>query len=148
MNTENINLPASFRVIGVGIGIEEVIKKVKSLELDGVSAETANVFWSVNHDENLNSDEIRLSTILAGQEIRDVKESSTAAIQIVELCHTPGHPWRGSLFHQTVSHSASIKALIGVVIGCDIQHRFRAQAIKDVIKANDELLDHLFEDDD
>ncbi|MBJ2198768.1 MAG: hypothetical protein HFJ90_06235 [Muribaculaceae bacterium] len=69
MNTENINLPASFRVIGVGIGIEEVIKKVKSLELDGVSAETANVLWSVNHDENLNSDEIRLSTILAGQEI-------------------------------------------------------------------------------
>ena len=54
---------------GVGIGIEEVIKKVKSLELDGVSAETANVLWSVNHDENLNSDEIRLSTILAGQEI-------------------------------------------------------------------------------
>lgn len=46
------------------------------------------------------------------------------------------------------SHSASIKALIGVVIGCAIQHRFRAQAIKDVIKANDELLDHLFEDDD
>ena len=34
MNTENINLPASFRVIGVGIGIEEVIKKVKSLELE------------------------------------------------------------------------------------------------------------------
>ena len=31
--------------------------------------ETANVLWSVNHDENLNSDEIRLSTILAGQEI-------------------------------------------------------------------------------
>lgn len=47
MNTENINLPASFRVIGVGIGIEEVIKKVKSLELDGVSAETANVLWSL-----------------------------------------------------------------------------------------------------
>lgn len=39
MNTENINLPASFRVIGIGTGIEGVIKKVKSLELDGVSAE-------------------------------------------------------------------------------------------------------------
>ena len=45
-------------------------------------------------------------------------------------------------------HSASIKALIGVVIGCAIQHRFMAPAIKDVIKANDELLDHLFEDED
>ena len=39
MNTENINQPASFRVIGVGIGIEEVINKVKSLGLDSVSAE-------------------------------------------------------------------------------------------------------------
>ena len=46
------------------------------------------------------------------------------------------------------SHSASIKALIGVVIGCVIQHRFMASAIKDVIKANEELLDQLFEDDD
>lgn len=45
-------------------------------------------------------------------------------------------------------HSASIKALIGVVIGCTIQHRFMASAIKDVIKANEELLDHLFEDND
>lgn len=35
-------LPASFRVIGVGTGIEEVIKKIKSLELDGVSAEIAD----------------------------------------------------------------------------------------------------------
>lgn len=43
---------------------------------------------------------------------------------------------------------ASIKAIIGVVIGCAIQHRFMAQAIKDVIKAKEELLDHLFEDDD
>lgn len=42
MNTENINLPASFRVIGIGTGIEGVIKKVKSLELDGVSAEIAD----------------------------------------------------------------------------------------------------------
>ena len=41
MNTENINFPASFRVIGVGTGIEEVIKKVKSLGLDGVSTEIA-----------------------------------------------------------------------------------------------------------
>lgn len=30
--------------------------------------ETVNVLWSVNHDENLNSDEIRLFTILAGKE--------------------------------------------------------------------------------
>ena len=45
-------------------------------------------------------------------------------------------------------HSASIKALIGVVIGCAIQHCFMVPAIKDVIKANDELLDHLFDDED
>ena len=31
--------------------------------------ETVNVLWSVNHDENLNSDEIRLSTIMAGKEV-------------------------------------------------------------------------------
>lgn len=45
-------------------------------------------------------------------------------------------------------HSASIKALIGVVIGCAIQHRFMTSAIRDVIKANESLSDHLFEDED
>ena len=45
-------------------------------------------------------------------------------------------------------HSASIKALIGVIIGCAIQHRFMAPAIKNTIKANEELLDRFFEDDD
>lgn len=45
-------------------------------------------------------------------------------------------------------HSASIKAFIGVVIGCAIQHRFMAPAIKNTIKANEELLDRFFEDDD
>ena len=45
-------------------------------------------------------------------------------------------------------YSASIKALIGVVIGCAIQHRFMAPAIKDVIKANKKLFDHLYEDED
>lgn len=45
-------------------------------------------------------------------------------------------------------HSALPKALIGVVIGCAIQHRFMAPAINNTIKANEELLDHLFEDED
>lgn len=45
-------------------------------------------------------------------------------------------------------HSASIKALIGVVIGCVIQHHFMAPAIKNTIKANEELFDRFFEDDD
>lgn len=45
-------------------------------------------------------------------------------------------------------HSASIKALIGVVIGCAIQHRFMAPAIKNTIKANEKLLDRFIEDDD
>ncbi|MDE7386923.1 MAG: hypothetical protein K2N28_07265 [Muribaculaceae bacterium] len=44
-------------------------------------------------------------------------------------------------------HSATIKALIGVVIGCALQHRYMAPAIKDVIKAGEELFDHLFEDE-
>lgn len=45
-------------------------------------------------------------------------------------------------------HSASIKALIGVVIGCAIQHRYMAPAINNTIKANEELIDRFFEDDD
>ena len=39
MNTENINLPASFRVIGVGHGIENVISKVNSFGFEEISAE-------------------------------------------------------------------------------------------------------------
>ena len=45
-------------------------------------------------------------------------------------------------------HSETIKTLIGVVIGCAIQHRFMVPAIKNLIKASDEFIDHLFEDDD
>ena len=45
-------------------------------------------------------------------------------------------------------HSASIKALIGVVIGFALQHRFMVPAIKNTIKASEELLDKFFEDDD
>ena len=41
-----------------------------------------------------------------------------------------------------------VKVMTGAVIGCAIQHRFMVPAIKDVIKANEELLDHLFENDD
>ena len=44
--------------------------------------------------------------------------------------------------------SASIKALIGIVIGCAIQHRFMPPAIKDTIKANEELSEQMFEDED
>ena len=39
MNTENINFPASFRVIGVGHGIENVINEINSFGFEGVSAE-------------------------------------------------------------------------------------------------------------
>ena len=39
MNNQNANLPASFRVIGVGHGIEDTISKVKSFGFEGVSAE-------------------------------------------------------------------------------------------------------------
>ena len=42
MNTENLIFPVSFRVIGVGIGIEEVINEVKALGIDGMSAETVD----------------------------------------------------------------------------------------------------------
>ncbi|MDE6786818.1 MAG: hypothetical protein K2J46_07260 [Muribaculaceae bacterium] len=45
-------------------------------------------------------------------------------------------------------HLVTVKALMGVVIGFAIQHRFMAPVIKDVVKANDELLDHKFVDED
>ena len=60
MNIENKHFPASFRVIGVGHGIENVINEINSF---------GNVIWSVNKDEKLNGDEIRLSVILAGKEV-------------------------------------------------------------------------------
>ena len=53
MNNQNANLPASFRVIGVGTGIEEVINKVMSLGLDGVSAEIAgHPYECIPNDED------------------------------------------------------------------------------------------------
>lgn len=39
MNTENIDFPASFRVIGVGHGIKNVINEINSFGFEGVSAE-------------------------------------------------------------------------------------------------------------
>ena len=39
MNTENKHFPASFRVIGVGHGIENVINEINSFGFEGVSAE-------------------------------------------------------------------------------------------------------------
>lgn len=45
-------------------------------------------------------------------------------------------------------HSASLKAIIGVVIGCAIQHRYLVPTIKNTVKANEELLDRIFEDED
>ena len=53
MNNEVQDFPASFRVIGVGTGIEEVINKVKSLGLDGVSAEIAEYpYECIPNDED------------------------------------------------------------------------------------------------
>lgn len=40
------------------------------LELMSGLPETVSALWSLNHDENLSSDEIRLSAILAGEEVR------------------------------------------------------------------------------
>lgn len=61
-NLDSINkqeFPASFRVIGVGTGIEEVIKEVNSLGLDGVSAEIAGPPY-----ECIPNDEDKLSIII------------------------------------------------------------------------------------
>lgn len=53
MNTENFDLPTSFRVIGVGTRIEDVINKVKSLGLDGVSTEIAeSPYECIPNDED------------------------------------------------------------------------------------------------
>ena len=59
MKSENINLPTSFRVIGVGIGVKEVINKVKSMELDGVSTEIAE-----HPHECIPNDEDKLAIII------------------------------------------------------------------------------------
>lgn len=59
MNTENQLFPASFRVIGVGIGIEEVITKVKSMGLEGVSTEIAEPPY-----ECIPNDEDKLAIII------------------------------------------------------------------------------------
>ncbi|MDE6786902.1 MAG: hypothetical protein K2J46_07690 [Muribaculaceae bacterium] len=49
----NIRFPASCRVIGVGTGIEEVIDKIKSLGLDGVSVEISEPpFDCIPNDED------------------------------------------------------------------------------------------------
>lgn len=45
-------------------------------------------------------------------------------------------------------HHALTKAWIGVMIGFAIQHRFMLPAIKDALKAGDELFNKIFEDDD
>lgn len=45
-------------------------------------------------------------------------------------------------------HSASFKALIGVLIGCAIQHRFMVPAIENTIKVQEELLDRFLKDED
>ena len=61
-NLDSINkqeFPVSFRVIGVGTGIEEVINKVNSLGLDGVSAEIAEYPY-----ECIPNDEDKLAIII------------------------------------------------------------------------------------
>ena len=61
-NLDSINkqeFPVAFRVIGVGIGIEEVINKVNSLGLDGVSAEIAEYPY-----ECIPNDEDKLAIII------------------------------------------------------------------------------------
>ncbi|MDE6649678.1 MAG: hypothetical protein K2K45_07095 [Muribaculaceae bacterium] len=59
MSNQNTNVPASFRVIGVGMGIDEVINKIKLLELDGVSAEIAEYPY-----ECIPGDEDKLAIII------------------------------------------------------------------------------------
>lgn len=54
MNTENINFPASFRVIGVGHGIENVINEINSFGFEGVSAEVVEYpFECTPRDEDI-----------------------------------------------------------------------------------------------
>ena len=78
MNTENKHFPASFRVIGVGIRIEEIINKVNSLGLDGVSAEIAEYPY-----ECIPNDEDKLAIII----FTDLEE---AANRIANTFHDAG----------------------------------------------------------
>lgn len=59
-NSNNLQeIPASFRIIGVGTGIEEVINKVKTQGLDGVSTEIAEPPY-----ECIPNDEDKLAIII------------------------------------------------------------------------------------
>ncbi len=78
MNTENANLPASFKVIGVGTGIEEVINKVKLLGLDGISAEIAEYPY-----ECIPNDEDKMVIIVA-------KDNEDHANNIAKTFHEAG----------------------------------------------------------
>lgn len=53
MNNEHMNFPASFRIIGIGNGVDEIINNVRSFGFDGVSAEVINIpFECTPSDEN------------------------------------------------------------------------------------------------
>ena len=45
------------------------------------------------------------------------------------------------------SNAALLKTTLGVVIGCAIQHRYMAPAIKSVMDAYEEFLEKMFDDD-
>ncbi len=45
-------------------------------------------------------------------------------------------------------HSTLIKAAIGVVIGCVIQHCYMVKAVRTAIKDNEEFFEQFFEDED
>lgn len=51
-------------------------------ELMSTLPETLNVIWSVNHDEKLNGDKIRLSSILAGKKVRQCQATRYDLITI------------------------------------------------------------------
>lgn len=51
MNIENQNLPASFRVIGVGHGVENRIDKVRSFGFEGVSTEVVKYPFDCTPDD-------------------------------------------------------------------------------------------------
>ena len=59
MYTVNFKIPTSVRVIGVGIGVKEIINKVKSVELEGVSTEISEYPY-----ECIPSDEDKLAIII------------------------------------------------------------------------------------
>jgi len=78
MNKEHIEFPASFRVIGVGSGIESIINQIKSFRFEGVSTEVVSTPYGC-----IPTDEDKLAIIV-------FKDNEDTANLIAKTFHEAG----------------------------------------------------------